>query len=148
MDLIELQASALEPGDLSGIAQSLREAGLPADDITEPGVTLFTFRRGDTTVGYGGLEFYGADALLRSVVVVSHRGQGNGRRIVEMLLDQARNAGVRGIYLLTNDAHGYFEKIGFSSVERSAAPPSIAATRQMSSICPSSSVLMVKELAR
>jgi arsenate reductase len=144
---VELSASAIGPDDFPAARNLLRQAGLPADDLGETGVALFSFRDPAGRVGLGGLELYGAEALLRSVVVVpGHRGSGVGSRIVGWLLDHAARAGARRVYLLTADAGDFFRKAGFTVIERSAAPPSIASIRQMTGLCPSSAFLMMKQV--
>jgi N-acetylglutamate synthase-like GNAT family acetyltransferase len=94
-------------------------------------------------VGYGGLELFGGDALLRSVVVKpAYRRAGHGRAIVEDLIARATRIGAQEIWLLTSTAPAFFTVMGFSCTPRDAASPAIAASREFSSLCPSSAVLM------
>ena len=46
------------------------------------------------------------------------RGQGLGRRMVGWFVDHPRLAGVRRIGLVTADAHGVYEKLGFHALLR------------------------------
>jgi N-acetylglutamate synthase-like GNAT family acetyltransferase len=143
----DLSATPLAPADLPAMRAVLRRAALPADDLEEPDVTLFAFARDGEVVGYGGLELYGDDALLRSIVVApDRRREGVGRRIVALLLANAAGMGARRGYLLTTEAQKYFEGLGFAAVERRDAPPAIMATRQMAGLCPASAALMAKTL--
>ena len=67
--------------------EALRLAALPADDLDDENVCAFALRDGGATVGYAGLELYGGDALLRSVVVdPARRGRGSGQAIVAATL--------------------------------------------------------------
>ena len=143
-----LRAGPLVPADLRRLADWLEGEGLPSGDLGEPGVRLFAFRDGDTAIGYAGLEVYGADALLRSVVVdPTRRRAGAGRSIVDATLTEARALGAIRVYLLTTSAKAYFERLGFTAIERASAPAAILATRQAIGLCPSSAPLMVKPLA-
>jgi N-acetylglutamate synthase-like GNAT family acetyltransferase len=44
-------------------------------------------------------------------------------------------------------AKGYFERLGFASIDRASAPDAILATRQAAGLCPSTAPLMTKSLA-
>ena len=143
-----LRAGPLAPGDFRRLADWLEAEGLPSGDLGEPGVRLFSFCDGDTAIGYAGLEVYGADALLRSVVVdPARRRSGAGRAIVEASLAEARRLGATRVFLLTNTARTYFERFGFASIDRASAPEAILSTRQAAGLCPSSAPLMTKALA-
>jgi ribosomal protein S18 acetylase RimI-like enzyme len=54
-------------------------------------------------------------------VLESHRGRGLGRRLVEALLAHPELQGLRRWALITRDAHGLYEKVGF---RRLASPRS------------------------
>ena len=58
----------------------------------------------------------------------------------------ARERGARRIYLLTTTAADFFARLGYKRVEREQAPGSIRSTGEFSSLCPVTSVLMMKEL--
>jgi N-acetylglutamate synthase-like GNAT family acetyltransferase len=146
--LVAAQAQPLKPGDLPRLMELLDDEDLPSGDLSEPDVRLFAFREGDATVGYAGLEVYGTDALLRSVVVdPARRRAGFGQAIVEATLAEARRLGATRVFLLTIFAKGYFERLGFAPIDRALAPEAILATRQAVGLCPSTAPLMVKALA-
>jgi amino-acid N-acetyltransferase len=129
--------------------RALASANLPTDDLEEPGRTFFRFSIGKQTIGYGGFETCADGALIRSIVVLpERRGMGEGRALTEQLLAHAADAGVRNAYLLTTDATGFFERLGFERIARSAAPPAIRATRQAAALCPSTAVLLRRSLIR
>ncbi|OHV88697.1 GNAT family N-acetyltransferase [Mesorhizobium sp. ORS 3428] len=126
---------------------SLSEAALPTDDLAEPGRAFFRFVDEGSTIGFGGLEAYGENVLLRSIVIVPEaRGRGLGRRATGLLLEQARATGARRAYLLTTDAGPFFEALGFRTVARENAPADILATRQAVSLCPSTAALMARPI--
>jgi arsenate reductase len=141
----ELQHAAASAAD---VAPLLAQAGLPTDDLAEPGRRFFCFRdeRGGT-VGVAGLEIHGEDALLRSVAVApACRGRGLGRDIVRRTLEQAALLGARRAYLLTTTAPAFFVALGFAAIERGTVPAPIAATHEFTTLCPASAVCMAKTL--
>ena len=139
----------LHPGstDYTTFLVALTAERLPTDDLAEPGRVFLQVEQDGQTVGFGGYELHGEDALLRSVVVLpALRGRGLGHDVAESVLRQAAQAGARRVYLLTTSAAPFFERLGFSRSERAAAPESIRSTRQATSLCPSSAALMVRLL--
>ena len=145
----EVSVEHVRPATLELMRSALLGAGLPVEDIEDPGLTFRVFRVGREIVGFGGLERCGEDWLLRSVVVDSqHRGEGLGRRSVETLLSIARDAGARSLYLLTKDAAEFFASLDFVEADRQMAPEAVRTTRQMSSLCPGSAKLLMRDLAR
>ncbi len=145
---IAARAEPLRPEDLPRLAKLLDAERLPSGDLREPGVRLFAFRDGGAVVGFAGLEVYGKDALLRSVVVdPARRCAGLGRAIVDATLAEARRLDATRVFLLTTAAKAYFERLGFASIDRASAPDAILSTRQAAALCPLSAPLMVKTLA-
>jgi N-acetylglutamate synthase-like GNAT family acetyltransferase len=136
-----MQARAI-PAESPALAAALEAAQLPTEDLAEAGRTFFAFEQDGRPVGYAGFEFYGADALLRSVVVLPEmRGRGLGRAMTEEVLARAYELGARRAYLLTATAEAFFEHEGFTRIERDAAPPAILATRQAATICSTAALL-------
>lgn len=129
------------PGNDAHLREALCAANLPADDIEDSGRAFFEAVSGDDqTIGYAGLERCASDYLLRSVIVLPpYRGHGLGRAIVEATLQRADGGDV---YLATTSAAPFFSTIGFSEVPRAEVPAAVLATRQLSSICPSSATTM------
>lgn len=137
-------------GSDTSFITALQEAGLPTDDLTEPGRSFFAY---DTVtgerVGYGGFECMGRDVLVRSLVVLPHvRQRGLGVGMLALLLRRAFDKGGREAWLLTSTASPFFERAGFKQVERSSAPPAILATRQAVSLCPASAALFRRRMTR
>ncbi len=134
----------LQSEALPALAAALRAAGLPADDLAEPGRSFFTWHDASGSLrGHGGWERHGSAVLLRSLLVPADaRGQGHGRRMVEALLAAARAEGAEDAWLLTTDAAPFFARLGFVATPRELAPPPIAATRQFAGLCPADATLM------
>jgi amino-acid N-acetyltransferase len=126
----------------------LEAEGLPVSDLTDEHLEHFFFiGSNDSPSGLVGLEIFGFDALLRSLVVAaSARTQGQGAALVKHAEDHAAAQGVRAIYLLTMTAETFFERQGYRRVERTKAPPSIQSTREFASLCPANSAFMCKLL--
>ncbi|MBB4250190.1 arsenic resistance N-acetyltransferase ArsN2 [Rhizobium sp. BK008] len=142
----DLNQQALEGPD-DKLRAVLAAAGLPVDDLTDPGRSFYRFSRGGQTVGFGGLELYGEAALLRSIVVQpDQQGFGFGHAITLALLDQAHKKGAAAAYVLTETAAPFFQSLGFPPIARDDAPGAILTTRQAASLCPASAALMVRSL--
>jgi amino-acid N-acetyltransferase len=138
----------ITPPPLSSAVRLLDRAGLPSVDLTEAHLEhFFAASVGGVLAGLVGVELYGAEGLLRSLVVVpEQRTQGVGSRLVTHVERYASEQGVRRLFLLTTTAQAFFASRGYAALEREAAPASIRATREFSDICPASSAFMVKTL--
>jgi GNAT superfamily N-acetyltransferase len=108
-----LQATPLAVWERDGVEAALVRAGLPADDLGDPYVLLWRFETyEDVPVGFGGLEIYGDDALLRSVVTLPPLRQvGMGAAIVAALEAEAHARRLRAIYLLTASDREFFARL-------------------------------------
>ncbi len=100
-------------------------------------------------VGSAGVEINGTTGLLRSVAVSEDfRNYKIANRLINDLTKQARLKGVKELYLITTTAEGYFEKQGYTRVERENVPAEITQSQQFSSICPSTSIVMKKGIEK
>jgi amino-acid N-acetyltransferase len=125
----------------------LRASQLPADDLDFKKDLLVGYYEADKLVGTGGLEIYGPYALLRSLSVkMGIRGKSVGTTITEFLLDEAKKRKLKGIYLLTETAHGFFLKKGFKDVPREAVPEEVKRSAEFSKLCPQSAAVMALQL--
>jgi amino-acid N-acetyltransferase len=121
---------------------ALTQADLPTDDLFDEPFRYFEWDE-CAWGGFGG----GPDALLRSIVVAAPaRGCGHGAAIINALVEAARDAGAQRLWLLTMNARAFFEPLGWRVMDRDAAPPHIASSRQFTSLCPASATLMVRAL--
>lgn len=142
-----LRLTRLDASDLAQLEAALDAVGLPYDDVREAG-RLFYSSEGPHP-SFVGLEAFGGDALLRSLVVhPAARGKGVGRSMVEALLDEATESGIERLWLLTTTAEDFFAAIGFAPVAREAAPASIQATLEFRDLCPASATFMKLDLTR
>jgi len=140
----------LRPVDEAGIEyveRLLRENDLPAEDIRSKPDSFYVGYDGDDPVGVGGVEVYGSDGLLRSVVVEqSARGASVGTALCEALETAAAADEVETLYLLTTTAAGFFEDRGYVRIERDDAPDTIRETTEFDSLCPVTATCMRKHL--
>lgn len=132
--------------DLPSIRWLLDIEFLPSADITEESLEHFLVYRDQLGIaGVVGLQIFGEVALLRSLVVSSERmGRGIGKGLVNAAEALAAELRVRSTYLLTTTAADFFEYRGFRRIGREEAPHEIRSTREFSSLCPATAVLMVK----
>ncbi|HEY7639518.1 MAG TPA: arsenic resistance N-acetyltransferase ArsN2 [Steroidobacteraceae bacterium] len=129
--------------DVIGLLDS---ASLPSSDLADCDMQDF-FYAGPTTapVGIVGLQLYGSDALLRSLVVsADHRAQGLGQKLVEHAEQHARQHGVTTVYLLTSTAERFFRARGYVVTPRDRAPAAIRTTPEFASLCPASCAFLSK----
>lgn len=126
--------------------QLLLSAKLPTDILTSGLGELWVARKEGATA-VGGFEFYGEDALLRSVAVdAAHRGTGIGSRLTDALLKIAEERGVLRVWLLTETAERFFQKKGFRRVDRSSITnTALLASPEFTHVCASTAVCMMKE---
>lgn len=55
---------------------------------------------------------------------------------------------MRTLYLLTDTAEAFFERLGYTRVARETVPLGIQQTEEFSSLCPDDAAVMKKELER
>ncbi len=125
----------------------LKASGLPADDLNFKKDLLVGYFESNVLVGTGGLEIYGDYGLLRSLSVkMGIRGKSVGTNIAEYIIDEARDRKLKAIYLLTENARGFFAKRGFRDVPRDSVPDPLKASSEFSHVCPTSAFAMVLDL--
>lgn len=121
---------------------------LPTSDLGDGSpVRLFGCVDEGRLLGVVGLECFDGSALLRSLAVPdAGRGNGLGGALVAHAERVAAGLGAGAVYLLTETAERFFERLGYRRADRASAPPAIAATTQFSRLCPASSAFMAKSL--
>ena len=139
----------LQPGNLVQLEELLCCNHLPTQDCAEQAQNFYGIFDSDILIAAGGLEPAADYALLRSVVVMEqYRGSGLARKISAYLISLAESEGRRAVYLLTETAGSYFQKLGFTPLSRAKVPVAIAQTRQFSALCPDSASCLVMHLPR
>ena len=136
-----------EEADLDYVERLLRANDLPTHDVRSKPERFYVGYVDDEPVGVGGVEVYGTDGLLRSVVVErAERGTGVGAALCDALKTAAAVDGVETLYLLTTTAAGFFADRGYVRLARTDAPEAIRATAEFDSLCPATATCMQKRL--
>jgi amino-acid N-acetyltransferase len=139
----EVRIAPATPADVPAILMLLEHSGLPTAGFADHLAQAIVACKSGRVVGSATLEMYGDDALLRSVTVdADERGTRIGHRLTEAALARARERGVRGIYLLTTTAEGFFPRFGFTVIDRSEVPEPVRQSIEFTSACPSSASAM------
>lgn len=132
-----------KPKDLAKLAALLEGCKLPMNDLEAHDFIIAV--DDNVIIGCIGLELEGP--LLRSLAVEpSKRNQGIARELCERLLRHAAGQGAKEIYLVTDTADRFFERIGFVRINRDNAPESIRTHKQFTELCPSSAIVMGKQI--
>ena len=130
--------------DLDGYRRLLAEAGLPLQGMEDQLEDSFLVAIADErVVGGAGIQVWGRDGLLRSVVVAGdRRGEGIAAALLRQSLERAWTRGAEQVFLLTTDAAPYFERHGFRVTPRDQVPPLLLETPEFATICPVSATVM------
>jgi amino-acid N-acetyltransferase len=110
-------------GLISSYAELERMLFRPISDIYE-NIQIFTVAEDDgRVVGCCALRVvWKALAEIKSLAVSEdYFGKGAGRSLVNAVIDESRELGVKKVFTLTLEP-GFFEKLGFERVEKSSLP--------------------------
>lgn len=133
--------------DLAAATEFLTRNNLPVSDLAEDNVQLYLAYDDQHPVASIGLEKHGKNALLRSLAVKeSHRNKQLADRMIKGFFALCEAENITEVYLLTTTAEKYFLKKGFRQVDRTLVPPEIQHSREFRSICPSSAVVMHRQV--
>jgi N-acetylglutamate synthase-like GNAT family acetyltransferase len=143
-----LIATPLATWEREGVKAALVKAALPADDVDDPRVLLWRFETIEgTPVGFGGLELFGSDALLRSLVTLPPLRQvGMGAAMVAMLETEARALKCHAIYLLTGSDTTFFARLGYAACAHGDVPVEVRGSRQFAALCRPAARAMLKHI--
>jgi amino-acid N-acetyltransferase len=141
----KLVACPLLIGERSALTVALKNAKLPIEDIEEPGRLFWRFEIDEVPVGFGGLELYAGDALLRSIVALPPvRRKGFGSAIVAAIEEEAQTRGCHRLCLITTSAAEFFDRLGYVRCDRAAVPSAISTTTEFAALCAASADVLVK----
>ena len=143
-----LIATPLAAWEREGVKAALIKTALPADDVDDPRVLLWRFETLEgIPVGFGGLEVFGSDALLRSLVTLPPLRQvGMGAAMVAMLEIEARALKCHAVYLLTGSATTFFARLGYAACTHGDVPAEVRGSRQFTALCPPTARAMLKHI--
>lgn len=120
--------------------------GLPREGLEE--AELWCVKGdGRQLLGVAGLEIWGRQGLVRSVAVENdHRKARVGTSLVRHVVSQAREKGMRDVYLITESAPLFFEKLGFRAIGRSRVRGSVLKSVEFRGACPETAPVMRMDL--
>jgi amino-acid N-acetyltransferase len=131
--------------DRDTIRKLLETVNLPTESVDSGATMFYIADENRSVIGIAGFEFYGDDALLRSVAVhPTLQSRGIGSRIVDHMLSVARQRKIRRVVLLTETAQKFFERKGFKVASRSSITNGpMQQSTEFTVACPKSAVCMV-----
>jgi len=142
-----MKLRSCENSDLEQIKHLLESETLPSNDIHEHLKNIIIAEEKGIIIGLGAIEKYNKIGLFRSLVVSKERRREKiGRAIYQHIEDLSQLMEMQNLYLLTETASEYFKKLGFVEITRDEAPDEIKNTKQFSSLCPASAIVMRKTI--
>ncbi|MEP6775194.1 MAG: arsenic resistance N-acetyltransferase ArsN2 [Chloroflexota bacterium] len=134
-------------GDIGAILALLEQNSLPTEGLVDHVPNILAARENGVVVGCVALEIYGDSALLRSLAVQKNlQKHGIGLRLTHAALEQAREHGIKSIYLLTETAGEFFPRFGFQNATRADVPATVRSSVEFTTACPESALVMLKHL--
>jgi glycerol 3-phosphatase-2 len=131
-------------GDDAAVRDLVSQASL-AEPSPGPAATVVAEAEGQLEAT-AATDVEGPDASLRSVAVrEGARNQGLGARIVAAAVRDARRRGAERVWLLTESAVPFFERLGFDRVDRGALPSWVA---ERNAACGPSATAMRRDLVQ
>jgi amino-acid N-acetyltransferase len=145
---MEISYREAKARETDAIRSLLEESELPTESVGKNTTEFFVAESAGRIVGIAGFEFYGSDALLRSVAIPADlQNKGIGSGMVDWMLAQAKTRGTRRIVLLTDTAQKFFERKGFEVTDRSAIRnEAMTSSSEFTDACPVSAVCMILHL--
>jgi N-acetylglutamate synthase-like GNAT family acetyltransferase len=130
------ELTPVTPEDRADLTQFLHVADLTVSGLDSPSVRLWVARDAATAeiVGSTGFEL-SADrrhALIRSVAVDPRlRGEGHGLALARFAISEAATAGAHTAWLFSRRSGPFWQKLGFTSADRTALATALATTEQV-----------------
>ncbi len=139
----QLTFEKISDEDINDAKTLLKENDLCYADIPKENLDIFKVLDSSVIMGYLGLEHYGPDAVLRSVVINDNfRGKNLGRNMTLLGIDAARNKGIESLYLLTLTAKDFFSRLGFKVIVRTDVPEAVGKSEEFLNFCPDTATCM------
>lgn len=134
--------------DAAAITALLSQATLVTADLTPRSFLTFTLAlSAGRLVACAGIEVHEDLGLLRSVAVSPElRNSGLGTGMLQRAEHLATQLHLSKLFLLTTTAPAFFARNGYIRINRDEAPAALRASREFSSLCPASAVVMHKSL--
>jgi amino-acid N-acetyltransferase len=102
---------------------------------------------GGRILGVAGLETWGRQGLLRSVAVrQDHQKARVGTTLVRQVIAEARKKKLHEVYLITETAPLFFERLGFIAVDRSRVTGNVLNSVEFKEACSETAPVMRMDL--
>lgn len=146
-----IRVEGARASNLEEIFSLLKLVNLPIEGVEETiDNFLLLIRQTDSEeelVGCIGLEIYKESALLRSAAIhPDHQGKSYGKQLVLAIIAYAKLIGAKQLFLLTETAELFLEKMGFSKIERLQVPAIVKTSIEFESLCDESAIVMALQL--
>ena len=129
--------------DYKQIKNLLQSVDLPLEGVYENLSNFLILFQDSKLIGTVGLEIYGEKALLRSLAVTEgQQGNGYGQKLCYSIIDKAKELNTSELYLLTENAEGFFASQGFKTISREKVDKSVKSSVEFQSVCPESATCM------
>ncbi|MEL7001527.1 MAG: arsenic resistance N-acetyltransferase ArsN2 [Bacteroidota bacterium] len=133
--------------DQPWVVDLLSKANLPTNDVDLDVQRFIKIESNGKNIAIGALEIAGNSALLRSVVVPQNlQRKGAGIAVTKALINEAKKLKLDNLFLLTETAEKFFDKIGFMTIDRKEVPEEILSLEEFTNICPSTAACMTLKL--
>lgn len=141
-----IQNITIRPASAQDWPQVLRlldANGLAADDLQQPHGDFLLAWAADEAIGVAGAEPFEDAALIRAVSVAKpHQGTGVGRQLLERLIANLRQQGLRRAYAFTVTSPEYFAQFKFKRMPHEQAPAALRASAEFERACSACTALM------
>lgn len=140
-------ARAARPEDRDPLSDVLTGSGLDAADVAgDLRGTVVLEDEGGAPVATASVDVRGDEGYLRSVAVdPAARGRFLGVLVVAAAVRRGAKAGASSVYLLTEGAAGFFERLGFVRTERGQLPGWVS---ERAGACADTAVAMRRQVRR
>lgn len=143
----DMRCRYMQAEDIQSVQSLLRENGLPVEGVEQNLSTFLVVEKEGLVIGCGAVEVKGRYGLLRSVAVLKPaRSKGVGRLLIGQLFSVACLHGINELFLLSVNSVLFFEKMGFSRIQRGKIPKSIRETEFCTNPCCDAAVSMTKNI--
>ena len=120
--------------------------GLPREGLDDAELWCVK-EQGGRIIGVAGLETWGRQGLLRSVAVDEGRRKGGvGTSLVRRVIGEARKKRLREVYLITETAPLFFERLGFGAIDRSRVTGDVLNSVEFKEACSETAPVMRNDL--
>jgi amino-acid N-acetyltransferase len=97
-------------------------------------------------VGTAGIECWGKDGLLRSLVMESESWNAQvGMDLVKVIMALAKKENLERLFLMTSSSESFFSYLGFNAIDWNDVPTHVKESTQFESYSPETATVMVCE---